>query len=227
VSINAAGIDAGGPRRDYFTGTAAELRDKLKLFIKSPNGVHNVGDERDKWVPNPMATSLTDSDNFFKLGIFIAFSLKMRECIELDLPTIFWKYLFGSIRVTEGNGLVWDDIKAININLHVCLEKIESMPDSDLEYLDERFVTFLSDGSSYELLANGKDLLVTPQNKARYIQLCKQVHLAQIERPFSMIKKGFNAMVPQCYIDMFTAEELEKEICGSNFVGRLLIAGGH
>jgi hypothetical protein len=174
-----------------------------------------------------MATSLTDSDNFFKLGIFIAFSLKMRECIELDLPTIFWKYLFGSIRVTEGNGLVWDDIKAININLHVCLEKIESMPDSDLEYLDERFVTFLSDGSSYELLANGKDLLVTPQNKARYIQLCKQVHLAQIERPFSMIKKGFNAMVPQCYIDMFTAEELEKEICGSNFVGRLLITGGH
>lgn len=115
----------------------------------------------------------------------------------------------------------------ININLHVCLEKINSMPDSDLEYLDERFVTFLSDGSSYELIPNGKDILVTPQNKNLYIHLCKRIHMAQIERPFSMIRKGFLAMMPPCYIDMFTAEDFEKEICGSNFVGWLIIAGGH
>jgi hypothetical protein len=67
--------------------------------------------------------------------------------------------------IIEGNPLVWDDIKVININLHVCLEKIDSMPDSDLEYLDERFVTFLSDGSSYELIPNGKDILVTPKTR--------------------------------------------------------------
>jgi hypothetical protein len=53
------------------------------------------------------------------------------------------------------------------------MEKIRTMPDSDLEYLDEKFVTFLSDGKEYELVPNGKNILVTPVNKSLYIELTK------------------------------------------------------
>lgn len=75
-----------------------ELVDKLKLFIKSPNSLHNVGEEREKMVPNPKANSNADLDNFYKVGIVLAVSLKMRECVEFNLPSILWKYILSKIK---------------------------------------------------------------------------------------------------------------------------------
>jgi len=71
------------------------------LFIKSPNGVHNVGDERDRLVPNPKANSKADLDNYYKIGILIAFCLKVRDCIEINLPSILYKYLLSSIGLLQ------------------------------------------------------------------------------------------------------------------------------
>jgi len=57
-----------------------------------------VGDERDRLVPNPKANSQADLDNYYKIGILIAFCLKVRDCIELNLPSILYKYLLSSFR---------------------------------------------------------------------------------------------------------------------------------
>jgi hypothetical protein len=114
--------------------------------------------------------------------------------------------------------LVWDDIKAININLarlpgedRVDARQRFGVPRRKVRYVLER-------RQHLRTVPNGKEIPVTPENKSRYIQLCKQVHLAQIEQPFSMMKKGFIKMTPQCYVDMNTPQDFEKEICGSNFV---------
>ena len=90
-----AGTDAGGPRREYLTNLCKELTEKLKLFIKSPNSLHNVGEEREKMVPNPKANSQSDLDNYYKVGMLFAVSIKLRECLELDLPQILWKYIMS------------------------------------------------------------------------------------------------------------------------------------
>jgi hypothetical protein len=90
-----AGTDAGGPRREYLTNLCKELTEKLKLFIKSPNSLHNVGEEREKMVPNPKANSQSDLDNYYKVGLLFAVSIKLRECLELDLPQILWKYIMS------------------------------------------------------------------------------------------------------------------------------------
>lgn len=121
-------------------------------------------------------------------------------------------------RSKTGAKLTWEDIKTVNVNLHTCMEKIRTMPDSDLEYLDEKFVTFLSDGKEYELVPNGKNILVTPKNKSLYIELTKNVHLAQLERPFRLIRDGFRFMAPEHYTMMHSPETLEKELCGMNYV---------
>ena len=73
------------------TRMCKEVIDKLKLFIPSPNNRQNTGDERDKWVPNPKANSVTDFDNFYRLGMVLAFCWKIRECLEVNLPSIFWQ----------------------------------------------------------------------------------------------------------------------------------------
>ena len=77
--------------------TSREIYEKLRLFIKSPNSVHNVGDEREKLVPNPKANSSTDLDNYYRVGVFIALGIKVRDCIELSLPSIFWKYALSRV----------------------------------------------------------------------------------------------------------------------------------
>lgn len=74
-----------------------EILEKLNLFIKSPNGVHNLGSERDKLIPNPQAVSLKDMDNFFKFGFALGFVYRTFDILSVNLPSIFWKYLLSKI----------------------------------------------------------------------------------------------------------------------------------
>ena len=209
--VGEAGADAGGPRREYMTQVAAEVYNKLKLFVKSPNAVHNVGEERDKWVPNPKANSKTDLDNLYKVGFVMAIALKHGDCFELSLPSCFWKYLLtGKIE--------WDDIKCININQHGCLEKMAKMQESDIEYLEQNFTTFLSDGKEYEILPNGRHLKLTAENKLTYVELCKQYHICNLEKAFEQLRRGFLDSVHNYIIAAYSHQELEQVICGANYV---------
>lgn len=131
-----------------------ELVDTLRLFIPSPNSVSNLGVERDKWVPNPKRTSKRDFLNFYRLGFIMGICNQNREIMNLNIPSIFWKYLLGF-------DLEWKDIKSVHHNIYVCLEKIESMETDQLEYLDEVFVAFLFDGTEVELKPNGKNIVLT------------------------------------------------------------------
>jgi hypothetical protein len=188
-----------------------ELFKKLKLFIQSPNGKHNVGEEREKWIPNPKANSFTDLENFYKIGFLMAVCFKLQDCLELSLPSIFWKYfLTGS--------LDWEDVKTINVNQVVCLEKIQNMSEDDLEYLEETFLTFLGDGLEYELEVGGKSKRLTIQNKHEYIEKCKQVQLAALIKPFEMIKRGFMDSSFNYFVSGISHCEMDHRICGMDYV---------
>lgn len=206
-----AGADAGGPKREYLANTCEEVFKTLRLFINSPNNVHNVGEDRDKWIPNPKANSLTDLDNFYKLGMLMSVSFKQMECLELNLPRLFWKYM-------QTGKLEWEDIRLINVNQVVCLEKILSMSDADLEYLEETFTTFLGDGQEYELEFEGKQKKLTVQNRHEYVEKCKQIHLECLRRPFDMIRRGFFDSTFSYFGNDLSSEEFEKHNCGMNYV---------
>ena len=90
-----AGIDAGGPAREYMYLLAEELVDKLKLFIPTPNQVENVGSERNKVYPNYLAFTEVDLENFFKFGFILGAIYQSGEIINIDLPSILTKYLLG------------------------------------------------------------------------------------------------------------------------------------
>lgn len=201
--------------------TCDEIFNKLKLFIKSPNSVHNVGEEREKWVPNPKANSLTDLDNFYRLGVLLCLALRITECLEVNLPTMFWKYLLGSF-CSQGAKLEWEDYKNLNLNQYVCLEKIKSMSEDELEYLEEHFTTFLPDGKEYELEVGGKDRSLTVSNRMEYIEKTKKTHLAYLEKTFGMMRRGFREYLHPYRFYMNGPSDLEKMICGMNYVNTLL-----
>jgi hypothetical protein len=50
--------DAGGPFNDAMTTFASEIQSpSLSLFVLCPNGVGEIGFNREKFVPNPQMTS--------------------------------------------------------------------------------------------------------------------------------------------------------------------------
>ena len=195
-----------------------EIMEKLKLFVKSPNSVHNVGEEREKWVPNPKANSLTDLDNFYRLGLAMAIVFKMRECIEINVTSLLWKYIRSKIGLTQAAELVWEDYVIVNVNQYNCIEKIALMNDEDLEYLDLTFTTHLNDGQEYELEPEGRSRQVNADNKTEYVQKCIQIHLAHLKKPFDYIRRGFVDNIWQCNYVLMTASHLEKTICGMDYV---------
>ena len=193
------------------TGLVSEIFDQLKLFLKSPNGVHNVGEERDKWIANPKANSRTDFDNFYRLGMVIAIAFKNLDCIELLLPSCFWRYMvYGKLDI--------EDIRGVNVNQLVCFEKMQKMADEDIEYLDEKFTTFLSDGQEFELVPYGRQEKLTMQNKSEYIRLSQLIHKEQLIKPFEMARRGFRDSTFNHRYVSYTPTEMEKRITGMDYV---------
>lgn len=210
-SSNIGAADGGGPRREYLTRLCDQIYSKLKLFVQSPNNKHNVGEERDKWIPNPKANSLTDLNNYYKLGMIFAYCVKLKECLEVNLPSIFWKYV-------SGESIFWEDIKSVNHNQFVCLEKISKMTADDLEYLDEKFTTFLGDGQEYELEFGGRNRKLTIQNRLEYIEMSKALHMNSLFKAFKMIKRGLEESIFPFYYNISKAYDLEQKMMGMNYV---------
>ncbi len=106
----------------------------------------------------------------------------------------------------------------MNINQFVCIEKMKTMSPEDLEYLEETFVTFLSDGQEYELEFNGRNIKLTEENKHHYIERTKEVHLAHLLRPFERIRAGLLDSIWVTSFQNRTPAELEQLICGMDYV---------
>jgi hypothetical protein len=153
-----------------------------------------------------------DLENYFKLGMILACAQKCNEVLNFDFPSIFWKYLMFQ-------DLEWDDIKVINVNIHVCVEKIEQMPESDLEYLDENFITFLLDGSEIELKPNGRNITLTAENKYEYLSLIKEKNFTQFLPAYKAMRDGFyHFAANETNCKFLTPQTFEQKLCGMNYV---------
>ena len=116
--IGEAGSDDGGLFRDSITTMCHELQsDVLPLFIPCGNQVAKVGDNRDKWVVNPGATSSAQMKAFEFIGALIGMSIRSGILIDLRLPAMFWKNLTEE-KVTQ------NDLRAIDISL---IQNIKTM----------------------------------------------------------------------------------------------------
>ena len=86
--------DAGGPYRDTFVGYMREVQSgMLDILVPTPNASAMVGDERDKWLPNPDATSPLQLGLLEFLGKLMGVAMRTKDLIPLNFPKIVWKKL--------------------------------------------------------------------------------------------------------------------------------------
>jgi hypothetical protein len=91
-----------GPYRESLSQLSQELQsDKLPLLIRSPNmrlaeEQIGVGESRDKWIPNPAATSPACIAMFKFFGVLLGIAIRSKNPLPIDLPTLFWKLLVSA-----------------------------------------------------------------------------------------------------------------------------------
>ncbi len=94
------------------------------------------------------------------LGAVMGCSVRTKNFLNLDMPSIIWKQLVD----TAVNRKDLENIDRYTIQ---CLDDVISIQKKGVDetnfndLIQEKFVTYLSDGSEVELLPGGKSILVT------------------------------------------------------------------
>lgn len=82
------------------------------------------------------------------------------------------------------------------------------------DLIQEKFVTYLCDGSEVELLPNGKSMLVTFDKRVEYANLVEKVRLSEFKRQIEAIRRGLSLIIPEGLLNLLTWRELETMVCG-------------
>jgi hypothetical protein len=135
-----------GPYRESITQMCYELQSKgvKNLFIPCPNqqlasDTIGVGENREKYIPNPSATSSENLKAFEFIGKLFGMAIRSQNPLSLDLPSIFWKPIVG----LKPNR---NDLKEIDYSTCESMERIENMTKETFdEYIFESFSTMLTD----------------------------------------------------------------------------------
>lgn len=188
-----------------------EATQKLTLFVPTDNNQHNVGEERDKIAPNPMAISLVDFDNFYKIGVAAALSLILYDSISFRFPTTFWKFL-------QHRRITWEDYATLSTNQVNCLKSMEKMKADEIEALDQDFIAYLTGGYPFRIAGAGVGSKITAENYQHYSDEVKAILMDYLKGPYEEIRQGFNSVIPAVMIASQPVETLEKYLCGAEFV---------
>lgn len=79
------------PRSESFDNYAEELQSPvLPLLIRTPNGRHAVGYNREKWILNPSSTSSVQLEMFAFVGKLMGIAIRSKEYMSLNIPSIIW-----------------------------------------------------------------------------------------------------------------------------------------
>jgi len=204
-------IDVGGPYRESLTNICADLMSNATpLFIPSPNGKNTVGLNREKYVPNPSATSTLAMAMFEFVGALFGIAIRTKNPLPLDLPSMLWKAILGG-KADVG------DLEAIDKLCIQALNELKTLPKDKFDYLvtTQTFTTQLSNNEEVELKTNGKDIPVTYELREEFVDLSIKARLSESSKQIAAIQKGLNSVVPLKFLTLFSWFDLEVMICGN------------
>ncbi|UJR20292.1 hypothetical protein I4U23_023423 [Adineta vaga] len=218
--------DAGGPYRDSITCICSDICSaRLPLFILCPNGRTNNGLNRDCWIPNSFPPNKSIPNKFQKqyrfIGQLMGFALRKKHYLNLKFPPLVWKQLLKE-------SITVDDIKAIDVQSFAMIDEMEKNieeaksidTDNQMDYLvgtllsELRFDVVSSAGETYELIPGGMEIQITTKNFQQYCTFYRHYRLNEFYRQIEFIRQGLSSIVPCYYLSLFTADELEKAVCG-------------
>mmetsp|Transcript_40925 Transcript_40925/g.80309 ORF Transcript_40925/g.80309 Transcript_40925/m.80309 type:complete len:1149 (-) Transcript_40925:51-3497(-) len=210
-----AAIDAGGPYRDAIETMCKELQSPvLPLFTKSPNARGSIGENRDSYIPRPSSTSRLYLSMYKFLGKLMGLSFRSACYLPLNFPSILWKPLVND-KVTI------NDVKAIDELAFSVLEEIEQVANTPNmtpwqfeEFTNQAFTAIGSDQKVHPLCKGGNEIKVTLENFEQFKRLYLEFRLNEFAIQTDSIRKGLATVLPYRLLNLFTAQQLEAQVCG-------------
>lgn len=206
--------DVGGPYSESISMMMLELQStSLPLLIRTPNGTHAVGQNRERWLFNPGATSLLHMEMYCFLGKLMGIAIRSKNYLAINLPSIIWKLLVQDAPLME-------DLEEIDLHqfqsLHdmrnIHCKGIDRNSFSDIFY--ETFTTMSSDQREVELISGGSDISVTFDNRLERCDLVENYRLHEFDNQAREVRKGLGSVVPHHLLTLFTWDQLEVMVCG-------------
>ena len=209
-------IDAGGPYNEVISNICEELQSKyLPLMVQCPNGVQNLGENRECWVPNPAASSAILREMFVFLGKLFGVAIRTQNNLNLCLPPIFWKRLLFSEVHTS-------DVKSFDECIYQTLDILRHLPEQGITpdtfqsaFTEEVFSTRDSGGQVVDLIPNGKSIGVTYQNALEFANALERQRMTEAESVYIAIRIGMSAVIPLNLLYMFSWKQVETLVCGA------------
>eukprot|EP01102_Stenamoeba_stenopodia_P010602 TRINITY_DN3219_c0_g1_i3.p1 TRINITY_DN3219_c0_g1~~TRINITY_DN3219_c0_g1_i3.p1 ORF type:complete len:573 (+),score=161.90 TRINITY_DN3219_c0_g1_i3:1015-2733(+) len=207
--------DAGGPFREAMQSMISEVQSStLPLFVRTPNGAHNVGAGRDRNIPNPFYSSYPNLNYFRFIGKLMGMAIASKNPLPFSLSSVTWKYLVGM-------SLDRKDLEEVDLH---CCKSLETLLEIEKEGITEEtfadtiffnFTTNSIDGREIELIPNGKDIDVSWNNRSQYAKLVEEYKLNECKSQMQALYEGLASVVPIGYLRLLLPKELEQKVCGN------------
>lgn len=199
--IDEFGSDAGGLTKEWFSLVSKE--------IFNPNFALFVPSETQSYQPNPSSGVNQEHIEYFKfIGKFIACALIHGQCVNAHFSRSFLRQILG--RQLQLSDLEEYDESVYKSMMMILNEDVEPLcltfTIDDNEYGDTKTVL---------LKEHGDEIDVTNENKIEYVSLYTNYRLRKsIINQITAFCEGFNWLISQDEIKMFSPNELDLLICG-------------
>jgi len=218
--------DAGGPYNEALSTMCDELMSRfLPLFVPTQNKVHNVGENRDSWIINPIADSALQLDLFQFLGKLMGVAIRTQNNLNLTLPPLFWKRLMlEEVTINDLKGVDECCVQMLDILRNLNEQGITSDNFGDA-FENINFSTHDSSGRIVDLIKDGREIPVTYQRAQEYAVLVEQLRLNESEKQYTAIRKGISCVVPLNLLNLFSWKQVENMVCGAADIDVDLLKG--
>ncbi|UYV80320.1 HUWE1 [Cordylochernes scorpioides] len=199
------GQDAGGLLREWYTIISREIFNPMyALFTISPG-------DRVTYMINPSSHCNSNHLSYFKfVGRVIAKAIYDNKLLECYFTRSFYKHILGKpVKYTDMESEDYSFYQGLVFLLDHGVRELGYELTFSVE-MQEFGVTEIRD-----LIPNGRNELVTEENKHEYVKLvCQEKMTGAIRKQLNAFLEGFYEIIPKRLISIFNEQELELLISG-------------
>ena len=118
-----------------------------------------------------------------------------------------------------------EDLKGMDSSCFQMLEILRNLKGQNIGeeefkemFADEMFTTTDSGGRTVELIPDGKNIQLTYDTAREYAEGISKARLDECTEQYALIRKGLSAVVPVQLLSLFTWQQVETKICGTQDV---------
>uniref|UniRef100_A0A0L8HTX3 HECT-type E3 ubiquitin transferase n=1 Tax=Octopus bimaculoides TaxID=37653 RepID=A0A0L8HTX3_OCTBM len=207
--------DAGGVFDDTITEMCQELeKGFVPLLILTPNERHESGNNRDRFLLNPLLSSEEHMNMLKFLGVLFGVAIRTKKPLDLHLAPCVWKLLAGM-------ALDISDLEEVDNFFVQTMAGIRNIQESGVnetnfhEYIPlDSFEGQSASGQMLPIVSGGKSIPLTFHNRKAYTEAATLYRLHEMDKQVAAVREGMAWIIPVPLLSLLTARNLEQLVCG-------------